>query len=423
MRHLLILFLFAVCSLNGWQPLAVYTLLENHPEERMAIQWITTDEQTSSYLVFSEEAANEWYKVKGTKQVLPGPHTLYVHRVVLEGLKPDTTYLFQLKRVGEAYRFKTLPNTPNAPVSFVVGGDIYHDTIDIVRKMNKVAAGKHPHFALLGGDIAYTASKASFLPGKLLYWSEEVLAKLHLRQSRRVRWIEWIRAWSDDMITQDGNKIPLFTTIGNHDVDGGFHQTKEEAKMFYLLFVGDSPTVYRTVDIGTALSIIALDSGHTAPIGGTQSGWLYHTLRDRRDVQHKFAFYHVPAYPSVRNYQYKQSAAVRQHWVPLFEAFGIRAAFEHHDHAYKRTVPIRNGKEDPNGVVYFGDGAWGVKKPRKPKSDRWYIAESAQKRNIIHVEVESSKVTYQAVDDENTVIDSISNDFEVPLLREPSRLH
>lgn len=43
---------------------------------------------------------------------------------------------------------------------------------------------------------------------------------------------------------------------------------------------------------------------------------------------------------------------------PLFEEYELTAAFENHDHTYKRTHRIRDGWWIPRGVLYLGDGAW-----------------------------------------------------------------
>src|SRR5690625_7699759 len=108
------------------------------------------------------------------------------------------------------------------------------------------------------------------------------------------------------------------------------------------------------------MSLVLLDTDHTNPVDGVQTEWLEQVLAERQEVPHLFPVYHGPAWPSVRNPDWEQSVRVREHWVPLFEAYGVRVAFENHDHAYKRTRPIRNNRKDPSGVVYFGDGAWGV---------------------------------------------------------------
>jgi hypothetical protein len=78
-------------------------------------------------------------------------------------------------------------------------------------------------------------------------------------------------------------------------------------------------------------------------------------------------------WPSYRSDKVGESGKInhliREHWCPLFDEYGVQLAFEHHDHAYKRTYPIRKGTVDPRGVVYLGDGAWGVTvRKRMPKA-------------------------------------------------------
>lgn len=53
------------------------------------------------------------------------------------------------------------------------------------------------------------------------------------------------------------------------------------------------------------------------------------------------AIYHVPAYPSARSFTGRTQSMIRKHWVPLFEKSTMNLAFENHDHAYKRTYPIK----------------------------------------------------------------------------------
>ncbi|EPR65884.1 hypothetical protein ADICYQ_5029 [Cyclobacterium qasimii M12-11B] len=53
------------------------------------------------------------------------------------------------------------------------------------------------------------------------------------------------------------------------------------------------------------------------------------------------AVYHVPAYPSARAFTGTTQTMIREHWVPLFEKSSIQLVFENHDHAYKRTYPIK----------------------------------------------------------------------------------
>ena len=69
----------------------------------------------------------------------------------------------------------------------------------------------------------------------------------------------------------------------------------------------------------------------------------------------------------------------REHWLPLFDEYGVTAAFEHHWHVMKVTKPLRNNEVSlffldldgwtrlmtakqvhEGGTVYFGDGGWGA---------------------------------------------------------------
>ncbi len=49
----------------------------------------------------------------------------------------------------------------------------------------------------------------------------------------------------------------------------------------------------------------------------------------------------VAAYPGVRDINDPLSKLIRDLWTPLFEEAGIRLAFEHHEHAFKVTHPMR----------------------------------------------------------------------------------
>ena len=56
----------------------------------------------------------------------------------------------------------------------------------------------------------------------------------------------------------------------------------------------------------------------------------------------------------------------------LFEKYDLDLALECDGHCIKRTLPIRNGKHDPTGVVYMGEGGLGAPQ-REPAKNRWYL--------------------------------------------------
>jgi hypothetical protein len=112
----------------------------------------------------------------------------------------------------------------------------------------------------------------------------------------------------------------------------------------------------------------------------------------------------------VTNYDARTSSAIRRHWVPLFEKAGVRIAFEHHDHAYKRTHPLLGDRPSEKGIVYVGDGAWGVGL-RDPQTDREYLAVAKKKHHAFLITLHPDRVEAEAMDPQGEVFDR----FTVPL--------
>lgn len=392
MNRLFFVFLFTLTALYGDEPKALYLSWQKQPESTMIIQWITPQGDKNGVVYFRKSKEGEFWK-RGDANFIPLPNfsTYALHRLELSDLEPDTEYLFRIGNEPRDYKFLTMPAALENPINFVVGGDIYHDTLGEVIETNLEAAAQNPRFAILGGDIAYTSNRY------FLYWE------------KNERWIDFLSAWSQTMVDSEGHLIPLVAAIGNHDVTGRFDQTPEKAPFFYTLF----PTSgYEALDFGGYLTLFLLDSGHTHPIEGEQSHWLYHALQSRSEIPHKFAIYHVPAYPSIRDFNGKQSKAIRKYWVPLFEHFGVNAAFEHHDHSYKRTYAIKAGVKNNQGLVYIGDGAWGVAKPRKRRffsKQPWYLAATRSVRHFILVTLDKENRTYHAISSQGEIFDTFSN--------------
>jgi hypothetical protein len=376
-------------ALAADEPIAVYLTVQHPPEHAITLCWIEKGPAKPQEIKYRQAGKDDWYAVSVSPQPLSfrSAHQLYFAE--LESLSPDERYEFILPHHADSYFFRTLPASLKRPVKLIVGGDVYHDEIEIVEAMNRIAASQQPDVAIVGGDIAYAGSKVSFF------------------RDEGGRWLLFLKTWSETMVRPDGTLIPIIPVIGNHDVNGRFAQTPQQAQLFYFFF----PCVegkYRQLCLGNFLSLWLLDSGHTHAVAGEQTRWLAETLKQWAHVPFKFAIYHVPAYPSVRNFSNEKSATVRNFWTPLFEAFRITAAFEHHDHAYKRTHLIRDGKQDPQGILYLGDGAWGVDCPRRPRSPMhsWYLAHSEQTRHVILVTLMGSKATFQALNSKGEVFDT-----------------
>ncbi|KAF3362848.1 Uncharacterized protein PHSC3_000590 [Chlamydiales bacterium STE3] len=387
-KFFLNIFLLLNCSmLMAERPLAVYLTWQHSPHDTMTVHWVTPLDEKQDFLSFRKADASIWQKEESKFTPLPNRVEYGIHRIELTHLESNSEYIFRLGEDPKEYKFLTMPSQLTEPLSFVIGGDIYHNDLASVIAMNLRAVATSPRFVIWGGDLAYSANR------------------FFVSFERWSRWLDLMAIWSSTMITKEGHLIPLLTVIGNHEVVGRYDQTPAQASFYYTFF----PTPgYQVLDFGNYMSLFLLDSGHTHPIEGEQSAWLKEVLAKRQNIPFKFACYHVPAFPSIRDYRNKRCAKVRENWVPIFEQSNLLAAFENHDHAYKRTHPILNGKPAENGVLFLGDGSWGVNPARKPRaaSKSWYLAKTEGQRHFIKVTLDpSKKVLYQAVNDEGVIFD------------------
>ena len=54
--------------------------------------------------------------------------------------------------------------------------------------------------------------------------------------------------------------------------------------------------------------------------------------------------------------------------MPLFEKYRVPVVLEHHDHTFKRSKLLLDGHANDNGVLYLGDGSWGMlRAPNRPE--------------------------------------------------------
>lgn len=367
---LLFLFLgmFAAGSLQaqsaGHADITVYSYFIGDPLTEIHIAAIGRS-QTQLDFEYRLAGSNRWRQHAFTRiSDIPGSNRI-LREVHLQQLSPDSLYeiRFSSAENSPVFRIRTLPERLEGPLSIVSGGDLFHNA-ELMTPTTAAAARTNPLLAAIGGDWAYADGNPA----------------------RIGRWFELFRIWMEHMVTDDGRMVPFVPGIGNHEVVGGYGTDPEFAPLYFTFFDLPDKRAWFTLDAGNYLSLIMLDTNHTARIDGPQRHWLRETLEARRDVAHVFPVYHVPAWPSFRSFSGTHSQQVREHWVPLFELNGIQLAFENHDHAFKRTKPIRNNQVDPGGVVYVGDGSWGVATRRADDiAQRWWLEKVTDDHHFWHL--------------------------------------
>lgn len=369
-----------------FQPCTLFLTWQRDPTTTMTVQWVGTVGETADTSVSYSALPDGRRQVQPTV-VKPYPMTDFkVFRAELTGLSPGTDYQFRIGKHSPAYRFRTMPAKATDTIHFISGGDCGVNPHAVAN--NVQAARQDPMFAVIGGDLGYDNGR-----------SVEVS-------------LAFLRNYSRHLVGHGGRLIPLVACIGNHEVDGGYHKPRARAPFFYALFDGLFPdTGYATLDFGDYLSLVLLDTAHTSPVGGAQADWLEKVLKARAEHPNVLVVNHVPAYPSYRKAEGTDGKAGtgegnRKHWVPLFEKYRVPVVLEHHDHTFKRTKPLLDGRADANGVLYLGDGSWGrLRNPQKP--DRLaYLAASSRDYHLSLHRIQGAERFHLALDEHGRVMDA-----------------
>lgn len=386
--------------LAAQDPAAVFLTWSDDPTTSVTVDWHLLPGVKQPTVQIRRMGESAWRTQAGDSIAFPYSERT-VRRALLTGLEPATVYELRVANDGTVYRYRTMPERGERPIRFATGGDTQFSE-ETFGRMNRAVAEYDLDFVLFGGDLSYANGDPR-------------------RVERKETWFETV---TRTLVAEDNRLIPVVVAIGNHEVweqrrlaDGedaeSFRRqwgvTERQATYFAPLFAFPRGRTYDVLDIGDYLSLVILDSDHMTDVDGAQSEWLDSTLAARSHVPHLFPVYHVPAYPSVRSFDGRTSRRIRERWLPLFERHGVRVALENHDHVYKRTIPLREGKFDPNGIVFLGDGAWGVG-PREIGRDQggepaWYLARSASTNHAIIVTLDGAHQHFLVVDHTGKTID------------------
>lgn len=273
---------------------------------------------------------------------------------------PQTT-LTEVDEGTFVTKARSTPAFQQGKIRFIVAGDAYRNSYARFQEACRLMALEEPDFIVLGGDLCYTVR--CFDPRALF-------------PLPRTRWKRFFEALPAG--------IPLLIAPGNHDVKG-------ERGLFYTYFPQLRPT-YQKLTFGSLLTLLLLDTDHGYPIEGAQTAFVQEAL-SQCQTRYKIAAYHIPAYPSRK--EEKTTQKLHTHWLPLFDTYHVDLVFEHHNHTYKKTYPMKGGKIDLHGTVYLGDGALSVT-PRTPLPHP-YLADSGSLNFFYVVNVDGDRLEVTGV--------------------------
>lgn len=327
---------------------------------------------------------------KDVEEGVPAGH--YYHYAELNGLAPATPYYFVMAvddEVSDEFHFITAP-LDDRPISLLSGGD-------------SRLGGEGPHYA--GRKPHLDRQNMNRRMSRLLEDNPQIVALAHggdwctTGDWRHLYW------WLEDhelTVTSQGRVLPLIAARGNHDDSIGFTEN------FWLGEVTDrlSFGYYFVTRLSSQVALLTLNT--EISMAGDQKEWLEEELQELRPENRWLAAqYHRPAFPAVKEYDRHEFARVRQNWVPLFEKYNLDLVMEADGHVLKRTLPIRNEKPDPTGIVYIGEGGLGVPQ-RSPDTTRWFLQEpgfAAGSHHVWLIDFTEDRIRARAIGMEGQVLD------------------
>ena len=177
---------------------------------------------------------------------------------------------------------------------------------------------------------------------------------------------------------------PMWATLGNHDVAGGYGDEE-------LAHLGLPPLPYVKELPGTQLLFLDANRPDDA-----QARWLDEHL-SVPGPPFRVVVFHQPAWSCGRH---GSTDAVGEKWVPVFERHRVALVLNGHDHTYERLV-------SRDGVTYVvtGGGGRGLYRVRPDCMDEPDQQAAASRHHFVAVEVGARSLRLQAIGVDGSVFD------------------
>ncbi len=317
-------------------------IITGDPSTTMTIGWNQISGHSVAVLYGTEDYGQDFQQYENFR--LPDRTVLYKgmnnHFVRLTGLEPNTAYYFVIvdnEGVSQRFWFKTLPDTPDTPLSIIAGGDSRRSGSQTIPhepriESNRIVRAIRPDFVAFGGD--YTDKDTDG------------------------QWQTWMDDWQYTT-GEDGRMFPILPTRGNHERNN---------EVMINLFDVRQPDIYYAINFGGSL-IRFYTLNVMISVAGDQTNWLRDDLQQNDDKTiWKMVQYHYSIAPHHSGKTY--NTPMYLNWSPLFHQHRVQLIVECDSHVAKNTWPLRptgeSGsdrgfiRDDETGSVYTGEGSWGL---------------------------------------------------------------
>jgi hypothetical protein len=359
------------------------------PRSTQAIQWRTGLKVRRGYVAFGKKSETtgrppwKWKRERAISRELEdrllfNDSVVRRHTVELEGLEPDTSYVYCVgdgtrKGWTEPAEFRTAPEG-TAPFSFIYMGDAQNG-LDRWGTLLRNAYRERPDaaFYVMAGDLVDRGNDRD--------------------------------DWDDFFDNAEGiyDRRPLVPVLGNHECQGG--RPRLYLEQFSLRRNGpdgiEAGRAY-SFEYGNALFVI-LDSNLDP---SSQSDWLGAQLAGS-EATWKFVVYHHPAYSSAPN---RDNVKLREQWTPIFDRHHVDLALQGHDHAYLRTYPMKGqGRVDSpeDGTVYIVSVSGTKLYSQDPRDYTEFGMTNVSTYQVLDIQISGDRLVYRAYDLDGNLRDEL----------------
>lgn len=351
----------AMGAMAAEAPWAIHLSWQHDPTTTMTIMWRTDPEITESVVEYGPTPEYGEVVTGATYTYTYAGKEIRWHTVELVGLSPGTTYHYRCGAPGywsADHTFTTAPeDSPRLTYKFAVLGDS-RGGYKVLGELLGLIAQEDVDFIIFTGDLTDGGSQYEY-----------------------DRWF----AAAEPVISE----IPLISVHGNHEA---------MLPTYFEEFAFPGNEKWFSFDYGPVHFVFLLSISETYVV--QQRPWLLADLRQSRSPW-TIVVAHKPAYSADENHG--PTRYVLDHWVDIFERFGVDLYFNGHAHDYERTWPIRGGRIDQEGVIYVTTGGAGAPLHRSGRD--WWTAVSASVHHYIVVQVRAHQLRVVVKDLQGEPID------------------
>lgn len=303
------------------------------------------------------------------------------HEATLTGLKPDTTYEYQIRSGDGPWTaknsFRTAPASDEAVFTFLAGSDTKGGR-QVLIDLLKVFERDDPRFMIYAGDAVHTG-------GLSPHWNRLFQAVESFTSNR-----------------------PIMLSVGNHEV--GDDPNLVNFKIFNALPTNSGSETYYSFDYGP-VHFVCLDT--ESGLYPEQIPWLEKDLAATTKPW-KVVYFHSPPFSS--GTAHGSNEGLRRVIEPIFSKHHVNLVLNGHDHLYERSKPINllMSKNAPvssygYGTCYVVSAGAGAGLYDAQSGNWWTAALKTKIHHLCRIKVNGSKsMRLEAVSIDGRIIDSVT---------------